>query len=1151
MNLRHPRPAVLQGLGDSHCVIEASAGTGKTFTIEHLVVDLVLKGIPLERILVVTFTVKATLELKHRLRAKLQELARLETDDPGPEGSFWTLGPAEREALAAAVHAFDRASVSTIHGFCQQALQDGAFEGGRLFTQEQVSAEAAFDAAFKGLLRTRFATADPRFLEAALDAFGDAGELGDFLRKALEEREALDLGALEDPAAAVAAIPRDTVRELLADIAAYQADTGKKRTGGPLLEALREAGLKAASINALRDRLLALEAALDAERVRESPACLWAEFAAEKAVYVRGLPLREAGLGALAEALEPLAFDFKAVVAAKYLPVLAEELAALKRDKGWFDFGDMIALVHEAVTSPAGAPTVARLRERYQVALIDEFQDTDHRQWDIFRTLFLDSPDHRLILVGDPKQAIYGFRSGDLPTYLRAVDEVRARTGRDPLVLDTNFRSTPEVIEAYCAIFRPGGTAFFTGSNGRLGDGRVACGKPGLAFTGDGGAGLPAVRVLEVRAGAAEAARSALAPALAQAVKDLLKEPRPRFGTGEKAAPLRPEDIMVLTRTASEGQEAAAALRAAGVPFAFFKQEGLFGTPEAAAVRDLLLAVEAPHAEGPRAKALLGPFFGLTLAEAEACRELPESHPILRRLYAWQDLARARRYGELFGRVVSESGVTRRLLFLEEGERALTNVHHLLELLLAEALRRHATLLDLATALQRWIDGIDRPAVEDGDVQRLERASGAVQILTMHKSKGLEAPVVAVYGGISPGGSKALIHRYHDAGQARRAWVGKLGLAPEAIQEAVRSEAAEEWERLLYVALTRAKAQLILPRFLPPPGKVTAAASIGQDGDPKGPYGCVNRRLRDLLGEGGDTGRFRAAAAPAPEPPPPPARERLATWEPAPGPRPTLPDFAALARRGRPLWSFSYTSLEHGLRGLRPPEDAAERTEAAYVAGEGPAGGARLGTQVHALLEAAPLDLLRGRGPEAWRDEPALKALLEPFAREDREAVAAWAHAALAGELPLPGGGAAVLAEAPRVLRELDFLAPYPRGGDLLTGSMDVLFEWEGRAYLADWKTNRLAAYGPEALDAKVRELYLLQLKAYTLTARAFLGLDGPEAWEAGFGGFLFVFLRGLPGEGVWSVRPAWKDLLAWEAELAALPVETLVPASAGGGRHG
>lgn len=1146
MNLRHPRPAVLQGLGDSHCVIEASAGTGKTFTIEHLVVDLVLAGVPLERILVVTFTVKATLELKQRVRAKLQELAALDRDDPGTEGSFWTLGPEARERLRAAVHAFDRASISTIHGFCQQALQDGAFEGGRLFTQEQVSAESAFDLAFKQLLRTRWALEDPRLLEAALDTFKDLEALGEFLRKTLDEREALDLRAVEDPAAVVAAIPRAPLKALLAEHAG---------AAGPLKAALKASGLAAQSHGKFFRLVEALDAALDAPGVQECPATLWAAFPAEDANYLRDKLGGDPALQALGAALEPLGHDFRAVLAARWLPQVADALATLKRDKGWFDFGDMIALVHEAVTSEEGRPMVARLRERYQVALIDEFQDTDHHQWDIFRTLFLDSGDHRLILVGDPKQAIYGFRSGDLPTYIRAVGEVKALTGRDPLVLDTNFRSTPEVIDAYCAVFRPGGTAFFTGGNAALGDGRVACGRRTLALAAADGSPLPAVQVLDLQVGNAADARSTLAPALALAVRDLLQA-APRFGAGEKAAPLRAEDVMILTRTAFEGQEIAAALKDAGVPYAFFKQDGLFDSAEAGALRDLLLAVEAPFAEGPRAKALLGPFFGLTFREAEACRELSESSPILRRLLAWHDLARARRYGELFGRLVSESGVTRRLLFLEDGERALTNIHHLLELLLAEALARHGTLLDLATALQRWIDGVERPAVEDGDVQRLERAAGAVQILTMHKSKGLEAPVVAVYGGISEGGTRAFLHRYHDAAGQRRAWLGKASLAPDDMRTAIGAETREEWERLLYVALTRAKAQLILPRFLPPPGKVNAQSAITSTGDPKGPYGCVNRRLRDLLLDpaAAPPSRFRPAEPRPAEERPPHPRERLATWEPAPGPRPDLPDFAALARRGRPLWSFSYTSLEQGLRGQRPPEDAAERTESAYTPGEtpdGPAGGARLGTLVHALLEAVPLETLRGRSLEDWREDPATAPLLAPFRREDRDTVAQWAHAALAGNLPLPGGGAAVVAEAPHALRELDFLTPYPGGPDLLNGSIDLLFHWEGRAYLADWKTNRLPDYGPEALGAKVKELYDLQIKAYTVTARRFLGLATREAWTEGFGGFLYVFLRGLPGgAGVWSACPTWDEVEAWEKELAALPVETLIPAAAGGARH-
>ncbi|BDU73175.1 UvrD-helicase domain-containing protein [Mesoterricola silvestris] len=1160
MTLRHPRPPVLERLGDAHCVIEASAGTGKTFTIEHLVVDLVLKGIPLERILVVTFTVKATQELRTRIRAKLQELVDLEVDDPTAE-SCWDLGEKELDALRAALLSFDRASISTIHGFCQQVLQDGAFESGRLFTQEQVSAEEAFDHVFKNLVRTRFAVGgETPFFQRVLDAAGGLPQLADFLRQLLKEKDALYQEGLDDLQGVLDRCDLDEARALLEEILLYRSvKDPKKRTQGPRVAALAQGGYSLAQVHHLQERLEVLLEIVPEHKASGFPDLLWQDRRREKLVLLRdylGKGAAHPGLRELAGTCAVLARDFLALAGARYLPPLRDALSAYKRDQGFFDFGDMIELVHEGLLGPQGSPMVDRLRERFQVALIDEFQDTDHLQWDIFRRVFLEGPGQRLILVGDPKQAIYGFRSGDLPTYLRAVEEVKARTGRDPEVLDTNFRSTGPLIQAYCQVFEGApGSPFFTEGNAGLWKGAVACGKRDLALTGPDGTPLPAIRVLETPGDKPARARKELAGRLAQVLRETLEAP-PLFGRGDKAAPIRPEDIFVLTRTAAEGLQVAEALRGAGVPYAFFKQEGLFGTEEAKALRDLLVAIDAPLDEGARGRALLGPFFGLTFAETEACRELPETHPILRRLHGWRDLARERRYGDLFARILSESGVTQRLLFLEEGERVLTNVQHLAELLLAEAVRRHGTLRDLATVLQRWIDGLERPAVEDGDVQRLEREGGAVQILTMHKSKGLEAVVVAVYGGISTPRSSGAAYRYHDEALRRQVWVGGKDGAPGAIADAIAREDVEEWERLLYVALTRAKGQLILPHFTPAPPARGGNRSFHPEGDPKGPYGCVNRRLRNLLpGEAEPVPHpaFRRIPPPGTEPPPPPpVQARLATWNPQLPEPAAEPDFAALAQAGRPLWSFSYTSLERGLRERRDPADAEERTEMGYTPtpGDGPSGGARLGTLVHDLLEVIPLDSFGNRTFEAWRQDPAIQALLREIPREALTHVARWAWHALNGPLPLPDGTAAVLAQAGHVLRELAFLTPYPGRQDLLNGSMDVLFQWQGRAYVLDWKTDRSPAFDPETLGAAVQEKYRLQLMAYTVTACRFLGFGDEATYEAGFGGFLYVFLRGLPEEGVWTTRPTWTQVQRWEDELRRLDVESLIPAHAGGGRH-
>jgi exodeoxyribonuclease V beta subunit len=595
----------------------------------------------------------------------------------------------------------------------------------------------------------------------------------------------------------------------------------------------------------------------------------------------------------------------------------------------------------------------------------------------------------------------------------------------------------------------------------------------------------------------------------------------------------------------------ARALKELDLRAVLYRQDGLFDGPEAAACRDLLLAIQTPYDEALRAKALLGPFFGLSFAEAEEARDLPEGHPLLTRLFGWRELAQEGRYGELFTRLVSESGLSQRLLFLDPSQRALTNLLHILELLQQEAWSGHCTLTSLAIQVQRWIDGLDRPAVEDGETQRLERQGGAVQILTMHKAKGLQAPLVVLFGGTSAGMASTL-HRYHEPGTgARRTWVGSVRTAPAAVQALIAQEEQDEGERLAYVALTRAEAQLLLPRFVPGAAPPDARSNFDAEGHPKaGLYRGINRRLEALVGTCAApkaspgieviprSGVPAEVDLPVPEP-----------WAVALPPAPVRPDFQALRRRACPTWIFSYTGLQQGLERLGTEASPLEEDREPTLPG-GPRGGKKLGVQVHACLQMVDLGTFAGADLATWKALPATLALAEGLPLEGRAETLRWIHQAMTLPLPLPDGGTVVLAEADEALRELDFLTPYPQRGDFLTGSIDLLFQTRGRAYVLDWKTNRLPGYGAGHLEEAIQGSYLLQVKIYTVTTCRFLGITDRDHYERAFGGVVYLFLRGLPDGGVWTCRPSWEDLRAWERDLEDLKPERLIPAHAGGERH-
>ena len=1099
--LRYPRPAVLDHIPRPFAVVEASAGTGKTFTLEHLVVDRVLEGMPLDQILVVTFTDKAAQELRTRIRVLLERMCAGAVAPEVPVGSgFWTLDDTARERLRQARAALERCTFATIHSFCQRVLQDSALERRSLLDPTQADAHQLFDRAFGECLRGP-AVQDPGLRDLLAQALGD-GWSPEKIGKLLWEAH------------------REGCR-ILPDLAAVEAR--RQRFPGSLdaeaiIQGWRDAKVHAGTLKAAAERLGAFLQLLS------------------KAPYPFAAGLKELNMDTLVTASSKpglrgdaqrfgawlLAFTAptpEAVVAAAFLPLVQARLREIKAQEGFYDFDDMILLVREALVGPAGETLAARLRARFRLALVDECQDTDGAQWDIFRTLF-HREGHELVLVGDPKQAIYGFRGGDLPSYLAARELL---AGNQVVSLAENFRSTKpllQVCEALC-----GQPEFFTGAVAFV---TVDCGKPDLGLEDGDGHPLPPLRVVPVleTSGGLRLWRR-VAQGLAGELAALLRSGA-RFGPAGKRVPLGPKDVFVLVGKRSEGELMAQALGEAGLPFAFYKQKGLFERPEAQAWLQVLEVLEEPQDPGRLARALLSPFFGFQPVDLEGLGELGDGHPVRQRLRKWGELARRRRFAELLETILTDSAVAERLLLQDDGDQALTNLRHLAELLTRVAREDPGDLSHLVHHLRRWRAGLDFPPGENGDQQRLEGRERAVQILTLHAAKGLEAPVVAIF---APGKPMApILHRFHDATGTRCAWLGSL---PKGSDWATRAQAEveEERERLAYVALTRAQARLVLPCFLGDKGSKPFHT--------EGPHQVVNRVLRPLVLGGRLPGAeiVQTEAGPGialPDPLP----------EAAPLRAPSL-DADGLRSAARPRRTTSFTALQRRLDWARSEGRDDPEPDAPGAAADGLPRGRVIGTLLHELLETVELQGVRGRDFEAWWASPTLR---EPILR--RAALAglgpeAAREAALRVFLgcttPLPlGDHAAALAEADHSLRELEFLTGMPDSQDFLGGSLDGLFEHQGHSFVLDWKSNGLPDYGPEALAACVADHYELQVRIYTLAALRFLGLTTEAAYETRFGGVLYVFLRGLPEAGVWSYRPSWTEVQGWEQELAQLGAEVV-----------
>jgi exodeoxyribonuclease V beta subunit len=1023
-------------------------------------------------------------------------------------------------------------------------LTENAFASRRLLTQRHVDSGRAFADAFTETLRAELAT-DRRY-EPYLRAFIASGKPLDRLQRMLSAAHvqrrpfgiAYDEARLGGAIEAYAAVPYDAALGLAV----------RRHAGGTVANAVEARAVRLGEacwrFLASRDApafLREIDAAVDGSSKKDFFSYVETKLPAPPDGPVA--LFRERFL-AVADAAMPLAL----AVCGLFLPLCEARLEVRKRAAGLYDYDDMLSQVAQALRGPGGPALEAALRARYRLAIIDEFQDTDAVQWEIFRAVFAASGGKNpLYVVADPKQSIYGFRGADLPTYRQAR---RQLAGGDAatVTLARNFRSTPEVIEAYNAILDPdAGEPFFRE--------RDLYRQP--VTPAEGAVAPPAVPVvlMAVRpAPGAEVAklplrqvRRALTGAIAQEIEALRAGPSPPA--------LR--EIFVLTRLNAEAQQVAAGLREAGIAHVLYNQEGLYATDEARHVRDLLAAVDDPRDVERRLRAWLTPFFGLSLADLPACVGLPAGHPLEERLAAWHALAEARDFPRLFDRIVDDSGVACRELGRGGSARRLTNYRQLLELLLADGARTAASLGDLVRRLSALMEQATSPLPEEGNVQRREGDHDAVQIMTMHKAKGLEADVVFLYGAFTPFKGQG-VKAYQRGGER----VLHAGVPRRAeIEEALAAESQGEDQRLLYVALTRARRRLYLPYAASadvevPFGSQQLYWRVG------GGYHHVHRRLRELVDDRDPRLRreTREIVCPAPADDRAARLAALAAFRPDPALLGWSFPAEALAERRRRhagIVVTSYTRLKEARAAAAPATEILDEVDtasgdaaAAGAPAAGLPGGAPWGIFLHALLEAVPLGSLAGAPAlGAWAARPEIAALFEgAMRRADRDArhraeVERVVHAALTTPLPLGqlGAGAPALAgvaAADRVAREVEFLFPFPEaaGGaarGFVKGYIDLVFEHAGRTYFADWKSDLLPSYAPEAVAAHVASHYELQRRLYALALVKMLGIDDAAGFEARFGGTAYVFLRALPASGGIALgRPSWDDVRRWEDDL-------------------
>jgi exodeoxyribonuclease V beta subunit len=1075
-------------------VLEASAGTGKTFTIAGLVARYVAEGIAtMDELLVVSFSRDSTRELRERVRERLVS-ARDGLGDPAhlPPGDnvlAYLAGTdsatveLRRRRLEEALTVFDAATVTTTHGFCQQVLT----------------------------------------------ALGTAGD--------------------HDTGATLIENIGDLVVEVADDL--YIRKWGNPTAGPPDMS-----------------RADFLQLASDA--------------ATDPATHLLPDDPTASGLPALR---------------ARIALAIRSEVDIRKRRLHLIDYDDMLIRLADTLTDADSGPVArGRLRDRYAVVLVDEFQDTDPVQWAILRNAF---HGHRtLVLIGDPKQAIYGFRGADVHAYLEA-----KQSAANVATLPTNWRSDSLLLAGMDAVFR--GAA--------LGDPRIRV-LPVTAAHHDHLVETPTapvqLRVLprdgltigRNGTGSTVEAREAIGRDLAAQVVTLLSggsRVQPRDERPRRL--VRPGDIAVLVRNNRQAHVVQSCLREVNVPVVLTGKTSVFATKAAAEWQLLLEALEQPHRNTRVRRLALCCFVGVSATELDARGE-PYADNLALKLRVWGKVLADRGVAAMFETVSLSEQVQGRVLGQVGGERLLTDLRHIAQALHEAALQGQLGLAALLVWLRRRRDEAGHEGGQERS-RRLETDAEAVQVITIHTSKGLEFPIVMVpfawdlFARHDPATAV-----FHDAQDHRVRDVGGKGSPDWATHvKKHKQEEVNDELRLTYVAMTRAQSHLMLwwaPTFNTPHSPLHRLL-LHDDPTTVAPQSILvpsdDLALAAFRGRATASGGGLAIE--------PITLSPLALWSPPQEPSPTLDvaDFTRTLDTGWRRTSYSaLTSAAHeqgpalGSEPEVPNKDdevdledvqadsgsTDDPLQTMVSAWDALPAGPDFGTLVHMVLEhlddpgntdtvAATVAAQVGRyAPETDTEQlttALLAALATPLGQQCegaalRDIPSADRLRELDFELPLGGGdepnpARVMLADLAPLWRKHCVVGPLASYADALadladtplrgylTGSIDLVLrvgdKGKPKYVVVDYKTNRLGGRGEpltawhyrrSALQhAMIEAHYPLQALLYNVALHRYLRWRQPGYDpETHLGGVLYLFLRGMSGPGITGADSFAPGVFSW-----------------------
>lgn len=846
---------------EESCFIEASAGTGKTFTIQLMVAKMIKEKVPLKKILIVTYTDKAAGELRDRIRKKISEvLEKKEISKDLP------VNDSELSLFKTAYQDVDNAAIFTIHSFCQKALKEYAYDAGRPFAMAMVD-----DAAVEDLIDRKIRDDWEEELKDVLNGDKNTSSVLKDIKKPLinainlykgksdcedkpiilldkdtfswngeeiDGEKALELASATDYFNALCVFSQvKTNYEKLKQHARKSFDASQKYGDGVRPKNGKEVSAFIESIEGWKGSgkagLFNGNSYGDTV-VRAEPQEL---FDALSYFY----SIKDEVCGLISEKANNFA---KKYPINKFLyshtECLFEEWQKLKAEKKLQSFNDMILSVHQAVLSPDNS-LKTRLRAQYQYAIIDEFQDTNQLQWDIFRNVFLKDgkervPGHSIYVVGDPKQSIYSFQGADVNVYEAAIEEIEKDGKR--YTLKNNFRSTNGIIEGCNELFA---NHFFDPADGMP---ELIKFKGSLPPEGDNadkqkaapqidGVEKPSIWISEKDISPENFAATAVAK-IAEwcSYQDDGKTTKLQVFDKDDCKKLRNvhfSDFAILAKSRSEMEVIEGCMRNVGVPYARYKEGNLFKSKECAEWIAVFRAINAPDFSSWNrrllSEVLITDFFKDVVSEREKKSRnggdgagLEELHfveskefdnpnnPERMSIAVWRSLALKRRYAEMLERIYKDTQIVYRLMDMSNMQ-SLARLRQIGNYAVDYLYNHRCSLEDLVRHLQGLAHYEESADDENGDLIEKGSDFDAVQVMTIHASKGLEFPVVisvAGFKGYYDGATGPFL--YHKGNEIH------LGFGTVAKANR-KNEELEEWKRLFYVDFTRASSILVLPRY--------------------------------------------------------------------------------------------------------------------------------------------------------------------------------------------------------------------------------------------------------------------------------------------------------------------------------------------------